>query len=81
MQTTHPAVSAEEILRNLPRINGVIPMYVDGGWRLASDGGTRELANPANGRIIATVAEANAADAETAILAARRAFDDGPWRS
>ncbi|MGA8099981.1 MAG: aldehyde dehydrogenase family protein [Candidatus Cybelea sp.] len=81
MQTTHPAVSAEEILRDLPRINGVIPMYVDGGWRLASDGGTRELANPANGRIIATVAEANAADAETAILAARRAFDGGPWRS
>ncbi|MGA7284909.1 MAG: aldehyde dehydrogenase family protein, partial [Candidatus Cybelea sp.] len=39
------------------------------------------LANPANGRIIATIAEATAADAEAAILAARRAFDDGPWSS
>jgi betaine-aldehyde dehydrogenase len=79
--TTHPAPNAEEILRNLPRINGVIPMYVDGGWRLASDGGTRELANPSNGRIIATIAEATEADAEAAIRAARRAFDDGPWSS
>jgi betaine-aldehyde dehydrogenase len=77
----HPAPNAEEILRNLPRINGVIPMYVGGAWRPAADGSTRELANPANGRIIATIAEATAADAEAAILAARRAFDDGPWSS
>ena len=82
MQTTaHPAVSSEEILRNLPRIDSVVPMYVGGKWRLGSDGGTRELYNPANGRPIATVAEATAADAEAAIAAARRAFDDGPWPS
>ena len=56
-------------------------MYVDGGWRLAAEGGTRELHNPANGRAIATVAEATATDAEAAIVAARRAFDDGPWGS
>lgn len=81
MQTTHPRVNVEEILRNLPRINGVIPMYVDGQWRLASDGGARELQNPANGRTIATVAEATPDDARAAIAAARRAFDDGPWRA
>ena len=79
MQTTQPAAHAGEILRNLPRINGVVPMYVDGGW-LASDGGTRELRNPANGNVIATVVEGTVADSEAAILAARRAFDDGPWR-
>ncbi|HET6276234.1 MAG TPA: aldehyde dehydrogenase family protein [Candidatus Cybelea sp.] len=82
MQTTaQPAASSEEILRNLPRIDGVIPMYVGGKWRLGSDGGTRELYNPANGRPIASVAEATAADADAAIAAARRAFDDGPWPS
>ncbi|HMF28996.1 MAG TPA: aldehyde dehydrogenase family protein [Candidatus Cybelea sp.] len=79
MQTTERAANAEEILRNLPRINGVVPMYVDGGWRLAAVGGTREVHNPANGRAIATVAEGTAADADVAILAARKAFDEGPW--
>ncbi|HZV77039.1 MAG TPA: aldehyde dehydrogenase family protein, partial [Candidatus Babeliales bacterium] len=81
MQITEPAANAEEILQNLPRIGGVIPMYVDGSWRLATDGATRELNNPASGKLIATVAEATVADAEAAIAAARRAFDDGPWSS
>jgi len=80
MQTTE-RVSAHEILRNLPRIGGVIPMYVDGEWRLASDGATRDLQNPANGQVVAAVAEATATDAEAAIAAARRAFDQGPWSS
>ncbi|HEY6326081.1 MAG TPA: aldehyde dehydrogenase family protein [Candidatus Cybelea sp.] len=70
---------AEEILRNLPRINGVVPMHVNGRWTLAVDGETRELINPADGRPIAAVAEGGAADAEAAIAAARAAFDDGPW--
>lgn len=79
MQTIQPNATAESILKNLPRIDGVIPMYVDGDWRLASDGATRDLQNPANGETIATIAEGGAADAEAAIAAARRAFDDGPW--
>src|SRR5579863_2801723 len=73
------ADSSDEILARLPRIGGVIPMYVDGDWRLAAQGGTRELYNPANGAPIATIAEASEADAETAISAARKAFDEGPW--
>jgi betaine-aldehyde dehydrogenase len=82
MQTaTHQSAHSDEILRNLPRIGGVVPMYVDGGWRLAAAGGTRELLNPANGRAIASVTEATAEDAEAAIAAARRAFDEGPWSS
>ena len=32
------SANAEEILRNLPRIGGVVPMYIGGEWRLASDG-------------------------------------------
>ncbi len=82
MQTeTHPTVNSDEILSKLPRVGGVVPMYVDGGWKLASDGGTRELINPSNGRPIATIAEATADDAHAAIAAARKAFDDGPWGS
>lgn len=78
---SQPSSGAAEILGSLPRLGGVVPMYVGGAWRLAADGATREVANPATGRTIATVAEGTAADAEAAILAARRAFDDGPWRS
>jgi betaine-aldehyde dehydrogenase len=83
MQTipTRPSADPAEILRNLRRIDGTIAMYVDGRWKLAEDGATRALVNPANGETIATVAEGSAADAELAIIAARRAFDDGPWRS
>ena len=83
MQTipTRPSADPAEILRNLRRIDGTIAMYVDGRWKLAEDGATRALVNPANGETIATVAEGSAADAELAIVAARRAFDDGPWRS
>jgi len=81
MQTTTHAADPQAILRNLPRVGGVIPMYVGGRWRLARDGGTRELFNPANGQSIATVAEGSAQDADEAIRAARSAFDDGPWAS
>src|SRR5690242_8963091 len=80
MQTaTNPAANIEEIIKHLPRIDGVIPMYVNGEWKLASDGGTREIVNPSNGRVIATVAEATVEDTQEAILAARKAFDEGPW--
>ena len=51
MQTAaQPAVNSDEILKHLPRIDGVIPMYAGGEWKLASDGGTREIVNPSNGR-------------------------------
>ena len=76
---TRTANSSGEILAHLPRIGGVIPMYVDGDWRLAAGGATRELYNPANGRRSRPIAEATEADAEAAIAAARKAFDEGPW--
>jgi aldehyde dehydrogenase (NAD+) len=54
-------------------------LYVDGAWRPASDGGTLLVHDPATGALVGEVAEATVADVETAIVAARRAFDDGPW--
>ncbi len=55
-------------------------MYVDGAGPLASDGGTRELVNPANGEAYRHGRRGRAADAERAIRGcARKAFDDGPW--
>lgn len=54
-------------------------MYIDGKWVAAVEGKTRDLLNPATNETIATVAEGSAKDAERAILAARKAFDEGPW--
>ncbi len=54
-------------------------LYIGGAWREAAGGGRREIRCPADGSVVATVAEATAADTEAAILAARQAFDAGEW--
>ncbi|MCV7422271.1 aldehyde dehydrogenase family protein [Mycobacterium yunnanensis] len=60
-------------------MNGEPDLYVGGQWRHASDGGTREIVNPADGSVAAVVDEATDADARDAVAAARAAFDDGTW--
>lgn len=62
-------------------MNGEPDLYVGGRWRHASDAGTREIVNPADGSIAAVVDEATDADARDAVQAARAAFDDGAWAS
>ncbi|WP_107771184.1 aldehyde dehydrogenase family protein [Nocardioides sediminis] len=54
-------------------------LFIDGRWGEASDGGTRTIRCPADQTEVGEVPEATAADAEAAVRAARRAFDDGPW--
>ena len=54
-------------------------LFIDGEWRDAIDGATREIRCPADGSLVATVPEAGPKDAELAVAAARRAFDDGRW--
>ncbi|WP_409181922.1 aldehyde dehydrogenase family protein [Amycolatopsis sp. VS8301801F10] len=54
-------------------------LYIGGEWVDARAGGRREIRCPADGSLVAEVAEATAEDTEAAIAAARRAFDTGPW--
>ncbi|AWS46228.1 aldehyde dehydrogenase family protein [Streptosporangium sp. 'caverna'] len=54
-------------------------LYLGGSWRDPVAGGRREIRSPADGGLVATVAEATGADTEIAISEARRAFDEGPW--
>ena len=56
-------------------------LFIDGGWHDAADGRTAPTLNPADGREIAQVAQATGTDVDNAVAAARRAFDDGPWRT
>lgn len=53
--------------------------YINGEWVLALSGKMRDIINPFNQEIIATVAEGNEEDAQLAINAARHAFDHGDW--
>ncbi|GAA0523394.1 betaine-aldehyde dehydrogenase [Saccharopolyspora subtropica] len=59
--------------------NSAPTLFIDGEWVRAAEGRTREIRCPADGTLVATVDEAGRADAERAIAAARRAFDDGAW--
>ena len=60
-------------------MNGEPDLYIAGQWRHASDGATRQIINPADGSVAATVDEATDGDAREAVSAARAAFDDGAW--
>jgi acyl-CoA reductase-like NAD-dependent aldehyde dehydrogenase len=54
-------------------------MLIDGEWVPASDGGTFDSTNPANGEIWSRIPEATAEDVDRAVRAAHRAFLSGPW--
>ncbi|SEA23402.1 betaine-aldehyde dehydrogenase [Thalassobacillus cyri] len=55
-------------------------MYINGHWLSAESGQTRTIINPFNQEVIAEVAEGNEKDTQSAIEAARKAFDKGEWR-
>jgi phenylacetaldehyde dehydrogenase len=54
-------------------------MLIDGKWIESSSGKTFPVYNPAVGDVIVRVAEGDTEDIEKAVLAARKAFETGPW--
>ncbi|MGW5635793.1 aldehyde dehydrogenase family protein [Streptomyces sp. NPDC003832] len=54
-------------------------IHVDGAWRDALSGATRDVLDPADARPFAVVAEGDEKDADLAVEAARRAFHEGDW--
>ena len=55
-------------------------LLIDNRWIASESGKTFATINPATGEEICQVAEADAADVEKAVKAARAAFEHGPWR-
>jgi aldehyde dehydrogenase (NAD+) len=55
-------------------------MLINGVWQNAASGKTFETLNPATGEVIAHVAEGDKADVDKAVIAARNAFENGPWK-
>ncbi len=56
-------------------------MLIHGEWVESTTGKSFETVNPATGKVLTTVAEANEEDVNQAVQAARTAFDNGPWRT
>jgi betaine-aldehyde dehydrogenase len=54
-------------------------MHINGEWVESAGGKTFPVYDPSTEEVIARVPEANAADVDRAVAAARRAFDVGPW--
>jgi phenylacetaldehyde dehydrogenase len=54
-------------------------LLINGEWVDAASGKTFEVINPATAEVVAHVAEGEAADIDRAVLAARQAFEVGPW--
>src|SRR5215475_11338863 len=54
-------------------------LLIDGKWKDAKSGKKFDVFDPATGQAIAAVAEADAADIDAAVKAARHAFETGPW--
>lgn len=55
-------------------------LLIDGKFVNAQSGKTFDTFNPTTEEKIASVAEADRADVDRAVHAARKAFDQGPWR-
>jgi aldehyde dehydrogenase (NAD+) len=58
-----------------------LQLFIDGKWTPARSGKMVPTINPATEEPWALVSAAGAEDVDVAVLAARRAFDDGRWRS
>ncbi|HCT4711459.1 TPA: aldehyde dehydrogenase family protein, partial [Pseudomonas aeruginosa] len=55
--------------------------FIDGAFRDACGGRTFASTNPATGELLAQVAACDVEDVGHAVASARRAFEDGRWRS
>ena len=54
-------------------------LYLGGRWVTGAATGTIEVVSPRTEQVVATVPHASDADVDTAVGAARDAFDRGPW--
>jgi acyl-CoA reductase-like NAD-dependent aldehyde dehydrogenase len=62
-------------------MNGPTRLLIGGKFQDAQSGKTFPSINPATEEVLAEVAEADAADIDTAVQAARKAFDHKSWRA
>ena len=71
--------SATSVIEPKVKINAT-KLLINNKWVNSASGKTFPTINPSTGEIITQVAEADAADVDIAVAAARAAFDKGAWR-
>ena len=54
-------------------------LFINGKWVDSVSGKTFDTLNPATEKVITSVAEGDSADIDLAVIAARAAFENGPW--
>src|SRR5579871_2910349 len=70
---THPAETVVPI--------SATKLLINNRWVASRSGKTFPTVNPSTGEEICQIAEADAADVDIAVAAARKAFEHGPWRN
>lgn len=60
-------------------VKKIVHPFIEGEFRPSKCGKTFPKINPANGNVLANVAEGNRDDVDAAVRSARRAYDDGRW--
>src|SRR5579872_1527990 len=58
-----------------------IGVFIDGGLHPSKGESLFDVVNPSNGQLLFSMSAGDAADANGAVAAARRSFEDGRWRS
>lgn len=76
IQPVQPGSAAQAFLDRSPH-----KLFINGGWSDAASGGHFGTYDPATGDEIGKIAQGGAPDIDTAVAAARTAFDTGPWSS
>ena len=69
--------TATSVIEPKVKVNAT-KLLINGKWVDAASGKTFPTINPSTGEVITQVAEADAADVDKAVAAARAAFDQGP---
>ena len=67
-------IAAQQVIRHPDRF------FIGGEWTKPASDATIDVITPSTEDLYMRVAEANAADMNQAVAAARHAFDHGPWR-
>jgi phenylacetaldehyde dehydrogenase len=84
LSTTSPrdapaeVASASALRAEVSKINSG-QLFIGGAFRDAEGGRTRNNVDPSTGETTTTIAEASVGDVDSAVAAARVAFDRGPW--
>ncbi|MGM9928087.1 MAG: aldehyde dehydrogenase family protein [Bacillus sp. (in: firmicutes)] len=62
-------------------LKGTKKLLINGEWVDSTTGKTFETLDPSNGKVLSIVSEAGEEDINKAVVAARQAFENGPWKT